>query len=105
VIGASHLSTHPYFVFRNCVSSMSNASAGGPGASATIQRRPLAHRVSSSSYRFSSCLCFVPANQFSAECQEYARNNEAAGMTRRDAKLRSDLAKRQAESPKAMNRQ
>jgi hypothetical protein len=87
---------------------MSNASAGGPVASATIQRRQLAHRVSaraSSSNRFSSCLCFVPANQFSTECHEYARSIEAAGMTRRDAKLRRDLAKCQAESPKAMDGQ
>jgi len=81
---------------------MSSSSAGEPGASATIQRRRLAHRVSaraSSSNRFSSCLRFVPANQFSAECQEYARSVEAAGMTRRDAKLRCDLAEGQAEAP------
>ena len=57
------------------------------------------------SQRLNSCLCSVPANKLTPKCQEHARINEAAGMPRSDAKLSSDLAERQAESPKAMDGQ
>jgi hypothetical protein len=52
-----------------------------------------------------SCQCLISANKLTPKCQEDARRNEAAGMTRRDAKLRCGLAERQAEPPKAIHRQ
>jgi hypothetical protein len=57
------------------------------------------------SQRLRSCLCFISANKLAPKGKEHARCIEAAGMTRRDAKLRRDLAERQAESPKAVDRQ
>ncbi len=57
------------------------------------------------SQRLRSCLRLISANKLAPKSKEHARCGEAAGMTRRDAKLGRDLAKGQPESPKAMDRQ